>query len=71
MEGSSEPGFWEFNKKRVTVKTCVPHRNLGGAELRGRVQDQKGSRIIQRGHQPVCDVKVTGLDTQLCHGRSQ
>jgi len=29
-----EPGFWEFNKKRVTGRWCVLCKNLGGTEPR-------------------------------------
>ena len=67
---SSKPGFWEFNKKRVTGRLCAPCRNLGGTEPgegRQRVKDQKGGGRIQRSHQLACDAKATSLDTQLRH----
>ena len=38
MKVSSEPGFWELNKKRITGRPC---RNLGGTEPR----DSKGCKI--------------------------
>ena len=35
---SSEPGFWEINKKMVAIRPCAHCRNLGGTEPRaGRV----------------------------------
>ena len=34
MDVSSESGFWEFNKKRVTGRPCAPCRNLGETEPR-------------------------------------
>ena len=65
LEISSAPGFWEFNKKRVTGRLCAPCRNLGD-----RTKRAEGA-IIQRGHQPVCNVKATGIDTQHRCGKSQ
>ena len=46
---SSEPGFGEFNKKRVTGRPGPPYRNLGGTEPReGRECDIKEEAVKYR-----------------------
>ena len=60
MEVSSDPGFGSFYQKSVDGGPCESCINLTKKEA---IEDQKGGGKTQRGHQPVCNVKVTGPDT--------
>ena len=49
MEVSSEPGFWEFNKKRVPGRPCTSCRDVGGTKPREvRVCKTKNEEVEYR-----------------------
>ena len=56
MEVNSKPGFWEFNKKRITGRPCEPCRNLEGIEPR----DGRGCKTkkVEVGHREATNLSV-------------
>ena len=55
-----------FTRKGLMVDHVCPAESWERQSMeRTEGEDQKGGGSIQRGHQPVCNVRVTGINTQL------
>ena len=60
-----EPRFKILTNSECQTMCALQKIGSNRAKRGQRVQDQKGGGRTLRGPKPVCDVKITGLDTQL------